>query len=60
MHGGDGRVRKPGMWGHVCVCVCVQRGRCIEGLFVGGVYPRTAESLKVPVCVWELHVYEKM
>lgn len=26
----------------------------------GGVYPHRAESLKVPVYVWELHVYEKM
>lgn len=25
-----------------------------------GVGPRTAESLNVPICVWKLHVYEKM
>lgn len=42
----------------VWVRVCVQRGT--RGSVRGGVYPRTAESLKVPVCVWELHVYEKM
>ena len=44
-----------------CVCLRVHTVRDTRRRSVcGGVYPCTAESVKVPVCVWELHVYEKM
>jgi len=46
--------------GAACAPVCAQRGTPVEGLLGVCVYPRTAEGLKVPVCVWELHIYEKM
>ena len=43
-----------------CVSACAYSVGHVSKVCLGGVYPRTAESLKVPVCVWELHVYEKM
>lgn len=47
--------------GDMCVSACAYSvGDASRVCSWGGVYPHTAESLKVPVCVWELHVYEKM
>lgn len=45
----------------MCASACAYIvGHALKIYSWGGVCSHRAESLKVPVCVWELHVYEKM